>query len=131
MLNKDYYKDAIFELAFRGKNIAVVNGEPVSCTRTSCGDCELCGTLQGCRVARFAWANSEHIDKVDWTKVKKDTPILVRNNINDYWHRRYFANFDGDKVFAYSDGGTSWSASKTDWWLYARLSPITDEKGTN
>lgn len=129
MLNKDKYKDVLLNLAFRGQGIALVNGEPKGCIVTPCPDCDWNG--KDCLAARWNWANSEYEEKVDWTKVKKDTPVLVRNCQADYWNRRYFAEFKDNHVYVYNDGCTSWSASRTDWWVYARLSPITDEKGTN
>lgn len=131
MLNKDYYKDAIFELAFKGRSIAIVDGEPVDCSLTPCMKCSLQGMPTGCRTARIDWANSEFVEKIDWTKVKKDTPVLVKNHLTDCWTRRYFAKFEGGHVWVYNDGCTSWSASSTGWWKYAKLSPITDETGTN
>lgn len=130
MLNKDYYNDAILDLAFHGHSIAVVNGEPKSCIVTPCSECDFHDSDE-CLEARWNWANSEHEEKVDWTKVKKDTPVLVRNHTNACWIRRYFAEFMDNRVYVYNDGCTSWSASSKGWWKYAKLSPITDEKGTN
>lgn len=129
MLNKDKYKDAILDLAFHGQRIAVVNGEPKGCIVTACSECDLNG--EDCNKARLDWVNSEYEEKVNWTKVKKDTPILVRNCQADCWNRRYFAEFKDNHVYVYNDGCTSWSASSKGWWVYAKLSPITDKTGTN
>lgn len=131
MLNKDMYKDALLDLAFRGRTIAIVDGEPKECITTKCLDCDLNEATGDCVKARQNWANSEYEEKVDWTKVKKDTPVLVRNHMTDCWTRRYFAEFRDNHVYVYNDGCTSWSASSKGWWKYAKLSPITDETGTN
>lgn len=130
MLNKDYYNDAILDLAFHGQSIAIVNGEPKSCIVTTCEECDFYDSNE-CLEARWNWANSEYEEKVDWTKVKKDTPVLVRNHMTDCWTRRYFAEFRDNHVYVYNDGCTSWSASRKGWLKYAKLSPITDETGTN
>lgn len=81
-----------------------------------------------CLKARWDWANSKYEEKVDWTKVKKDTPVLVRNHQTDCWNRRYFAEFRDNHVYVYNDGCTSWSASSKGWWQYTKLSLITDKK---
>lgn len=127
MLNKEYYKDAIFELAFSGCGMAIIDDEPVSCSRIDCTECAMYN--KSCEEGRRAWANSEFVEKTNWATVKKDTPILVRNNLSDVWVRRYFAKFEDGHVYAYNGGCTSWSGSSTGWWKYAKLSPITTEKG--
>ena len=131
MLNKDMYKDALLDFAIHCRSIAIVDGKPRSCTVTPCSKCDLDKGDEDCNTARLNWANSEYEEKVDWTKVKKDTPVLVRNNQNDDWRRRYFAYFKDCLVYVYNDGTTSWSSSSCSWWKYAKLAPITDEKGTN
>ena len=131
MLNKDKYKDVLLDFAFRGRSIAIVDGEPKACMVTPCTKCALNGVAKDCKTARWNWANSEYEEQADWTKVKKDTPILVRNSTKDHWYRRYFAYFEDGVVFAYCDGATSWSSSSGGNWIHAKLAPITDEKGTN
>ena len=60
--------------------------------------------------------------KVDWSKVEVDTPILVRDYEDGEWVKRYFAKFEDGKVYAWVDGGTSWSSdNKTHKWNYAKL----------
>ena len=49
--------------------------------------------------------------KVDWNKVKVDTPILVRNAEDEPWLRRYFAKYEDGLVYAWSVGRTSWTAN--------------------
>ena len=60
---------------------------------------------------------------IDWSKVKVDTPILVRDNEFAEWLRRYFAKYEGGKVFAWNGGKTSWSLRNDSAlpWKYAKL----------
>ena len=61
--------------------------------------------------------------EVDWSKVKVDTPILVRN-YGIKWSKRYFAKFVDGKVYAWCGGATSWTADgECDMtsWNYAKL----------
>lgn len=57
----------------------------------------------------------------DWSKVPVDTKILVRNDTNDYWEKRYFARYDGETVYAFDCGQTSWTSHHTSFWKYAKL----------
>lgn len=67
---------------------------------------------------------------IDWSKVPVDTPILVRDNKSDEWHRRYFAKYEDGKACAWNDGANSWSAwnkdSNTIDWKYAKLAEDGD-----
>lgn len=54
-------------------------------------------------------AIEDHIDTVDWSKVPVDTPILVKDNYEDCWRKRYFAKYENGVVFAFSCGSTKWS----------------------
>lgn len=45
---------------------------------------------------------------VEWEKVPVDTPIIVENSCWSF--RRYFAKYDGKKVWYFDGGKTSWSA---------------------
>jgi len=62
-------------------------------------------------------------DTVDWSKVKVDTKILVRENEQEDWEKRYFAKYENERVFAWFCGGTSWSARDNVvlGWKYAEL----------
>lgn len=64
---------------------------------------------------------------VDWSKVKVDTPILVKNHDGESWEKRYFAFFENGKVNAWMCGTTSWtskiSGGATDW-KYAKLAEV-------
>lgn len=76
-----------------------------------------------CRMRQMIWLMEEYKEpETDWSKVKIDTPILVREDECDEWIRRYFARYEEGNVYAWSDGGTSWSKveMKTRW-KYAKL----------
>lgn len=53
---------------------------------------------------------AEELGIVDWSKVPVDTPILVRDLKGQDWGKRYFAFFKDEKVYAWVNGATSWSA---------------------
>ena len=66
----------------------------------------------------------EYLGVVDWSKVKVDTPIFVRNRVEDVWKCRYFAKYEDGKVYTWCGGRTSWSNVISDEpvnWIYAEL----------
>lgn len=70
---------------------------------------------------------AEYLGIVDWSEVKVDTPILVRELDGCPWKKRYFAFFDGRIVQAWKYGATSWSIeNKRDIisWPYAKLAEV-------
>lgn len=67
---------------------------------------------------------AEYLGIVDWSKVVVDTPIFVRNRIEDVWNCRYFAKYEDGKVYTWCGGRTSWSNVISDEpvnWKYAEL----------
>ena len=70
-------------------------------------DCNKCLLLQ------FLWLMEEYKEaeeqEVDWSKVKVDTPILVKDYKSEQWERRYFAKYENGIVYAWSNGCTSWT----------------------
>jgi len=62
----------------------------------------------------------EYIPKVDWSKIKVDTKVYVRDNIDQHWEPRYFAEYENGIFYAWEDGATSWSAGccKASWKYY-------------
>jgi hypothetical protein len=52
---------------------------------------------------------SEYLGIVDWSKVKVDTPILVRSYESTKWVKRHFAFFKNEKVYTWDGGLTSWT----------------------
>lgn len=61
---------------------------------------------------------------IDWSKVEVDTPVFVRDDINEVWKCRYFAEYKDGRVYTWRDGKTSWSNVISDRpvvWGYAEL----------
>ena len=70
----------------------------------------------------FSIINGEFEEVVDWSKVPVDTKILVSEDGKD-WCRRYFAKYEGGRVYAFMDGTTSFTSSSENLlvWAYAKL----------
>lgn len=69
----------------------------------------------------------EYIGIVDWSKVEVDTPIFVRNSIEEVWKCRYFAMYENGEVYAWQLGRTSWSnviKNSPIAWKYAKLAEV-------
>jgi len=57
---------------------------------------------------------------VDWTKVPKDTKVLVRDYDNYGWNRKYFKEFKDGKFICYTNGD-SWSSEDISSWNFYKL----------
>ena len=62
--------------------------------------------------------------KIDWSKVKVDTPILVRQGKNGEWLERHFAKYENGDVYAWVDGQTSWTGADKIKWKHAKLAEV-------
>lgn len=138
MKNRERYEKEILEIACDGSYVAVVNGKPVPCRGTNCKDCDLhCKNhrtiSRPCAVWRKEWSESEYIE-IDWCNVDIDTPILVRDSVEERWVRRHFAGYDGTSVGAWVEGRTSWStngcAPEVKEWRFAKLEETEQGKLT-
>ena len=132
MLNIEYYKDKLVELGVIDiDTLAIVQGRLYNCCATiECCDC-LFNNNFGCSDAALNWLFSEYEEpEVDWSKVKVDTPILVKDCERSEWAKRYFAKFVDGKVYAWKNGATSWSADG-EWdvtsWNYAKLAERSEK----
>lgn len=70
---------------------------------------------------------AEYLGIVDWSKVEVDTPIFVRNSIEEVWKCRYFAMYENGEVYAWQLGRTSWSnviKNSPIAWKYAKLAEV-------
>lgn len=70
---------------------------------------------------------AEELGIVDWSKVEVDTPIFVRNSIEEVWKCRYFAMYENGEVYAWRLGRTSWSnviKNSPIAWKYAKLAEV-------
>ncbi len=67
--------------------------------------------------------------ETDWSKVKVDTPILVRQGEKGKWLRRHFAKYENGLVYAWKDSRTSWTANNmTTAWQCAKLAEDEETK---
>ena len=127
MLNIEYYKDKLVELCVIDiDRLALIQGQPHICnTNMLCGECLFNNNIDFCSGEALNWLFSEYKEpEVDWSKVKVDTPILVRNNEDKEWVNRYFAKFADGKVYAWVSGATSWTVDDeydVTFWKYAKL----------
>lgn len=96
------------------------NGDKYRCIEIISGTLP---SLETCDVINIA----EELGIVDWSKIKVDTPILVKNHDGESWEKRYFAFFEDGNVNAWMCGTTSWTArvagGATDW-KYAKLAEV-------
>ena len=124
MLNIEYYKDELKEIIIRNIGINAITGKPKMCDDLFCLDCVF-NDRDACSPKKVEqWLQSEHVEQVDWSKVKVDTPILVGNTENDVTHKRYFAKYEDGKVYTWGGGTTSWTVSgeyDVTFWKYAKL----------
>lgn len=77
--------------------------------------------------ANEVFSIAEELGIVDWSKVKVDTPVLVKQQKEDRWEKRYFAFFENGKVNAWMCGTTSWTskfAGGATVWNYAKLAEV-------
>ena len=129
MLNREKYGNEIIDATIN--DIGLKDGKPVSCFEIICVDCGFYDHNHGCDGEAKKWLNSEYVEPhVDWSKVAVDMPILVRDNENEEWRKRYFAEYENGKVYTWLGGATSWSVdcgSITDWKM-AKLAEIRDRK---
>lgn len=127
MTNREKFKEQILDIACSGNLIAVnkETGKPVVCDTINCHECKFNLGYVTCKTPREHWCESEYVEpQIDWSKVPVDTPILVRDNENDKWTRRYFAKYENGQVYAWGSGVTSWSACGSydvTPWKYAKL----------
>ena len=65
--------------------------------------------------------------EIDWSKIKVDTPILVRDNKDNKWLKRYFAKYEDGKVYAWLGETTSYDACGVAKWKFAKLAESEEE----
>ena len=63
----------------------------------------------------------DYIEPVDWSKVEVDTKVLVRHKDEQDWEKRHFAKYEDGKVYAWSDGLTSFTTEICYPWNQAKL----------
>ena len=60
-------------------------------------------------------------DEIDWSEVEVDTKVLVRSKADDEWVKRHFAKYDGNKVYVFRDGRSSWNSVGITYWQETKL----------
>ena len=87
-------------------------------------DCDYIGCSR-CNMLQMLWLLEEYKEpeepKIDWSNVKVDTPILVRDYEGQEWANRYFAKYENETIYAWDSGRTSWSGDGVTEWKYAKL----------
>ena len=80
-----------------------------------------------CRMLQAMWLLEDYEEpEIDWSKVKVDTPVLVKNKENDEWKKRHFAKYKDGEVYTWDNGHTSNESSCMVYYKYAKLAE--DEK---
>ena len=90
-----------------------------------CGDI----TCNRCYMLQMIWLMEDYEEpEVDWSKVEVDTPVLVREYEHENWVRRYFAKYEGGKVYVWNNGRTSWTEKFMTPWKFAKLAENEETK---
>lgn len=138
MLNIEYYKDKLKELGIINLDkLALCKGQPHICDdNIRCRECLFNQFGSLCSVGALNWLFTEYKEEkeeleFDWSKVKVDTPILVRDYEGNKWIKRYFAKFEDGKVYAWQVGATSWTVDSkynVNPWKYAKLAESEEQE---
>ena len=116
MKNFEKYEDEIRE--YNGDNFCEDFVLPHILKKDNCAGiyCSICAKRQ------LMWFLEEYEEpETDWSKVKVDTPILVRQGKNGKWLERHFAKYENGEVYAWVDGQTSWTGADEIKWKYVKL----------
>lgn len=134
MLNIEKYWNKLTEMkALNLKDFGLINGELVECNFKNCPYCEFKNKHHNCDAKVKKWLFDKYKEpEIDWSKVKVDTPILVKEpEYSNKWFKRYFAKYEDGKIFVWDNGTTSWTASGKDSicsWKYAKLAENIENK---
>ena len=136
MLNIEKYKEELENIGVINPNgLAVIDGKPCMCQEAECNMCELRSEESCCFYKTDNWLFSEYKEpEVDWSKVKVDTPILVKDILKSEWIKRYFAKYENGRVYVWKEGKTSWSAVNehdVNSWKYAKLAESEEQEDDN
>ena len=135
MLNIEKYKKILIDTeVINTIKLAVLNDKPVECSEHHCDECDF-GGKKDCKPYLEEWLFSEYKEpEIDWSKVKVDTPILVKDILKSEWIKRYFAKYENGRVYAWKEGKTSWSAvneHNVNSWKYAKLAESEEQEDDN
>lgn len=117
MKNYEKYAEELRE--YKGINICSEFIKPNILKADNCNgvDCQRCAMLQ------MLWLLEDYEEpKVDWSNVKVDAPILVRDYEGQEWEARHFAKYEDGVIYSWDGGSTSWtSKGNVTEWKYAKL----------
>lgn len=121
MTNLEKYKNELNNIIDDEKGIAVVDGNPRECHYNICTKCEF-KEAHSCTKQLIRWLLKEYEEpKINLPDdIEVDTPILVSDD-GECWDKRHFAKLVDNTVHTWSDGCTSFTASCTRVWKYAKL----------
>lgn len=133
MTNREKYAEQILDIAVTGNSIAVdKKGNFYKCSDLECENCIFLRSEQDdcyCCEKIKKWSEQEYVEPtVDWSKVPVDTKVYVRDYDSDTWKPRYFAKFEDGKIFAWTNGATSFSRNSvcdSSWWNQGKLAEDT------
>lgn len=133
MTNREKYAEQILDIATTGSCIAVdEKGKMYKCENLMCRDCIFSrneNRERSCAENTKEWSEQEYVEPpVDWSKVPVDTKVFVRDSDSDPWKPRYFAKFEGGKIFTWTNGATSFSRNSVcdySWWNQGKLAEET------
>ena len=115
MKNYEKYKDEIKN--YNDDTFCSEFVKPHILGRDSCNGlvCSKCNMLQ------MIWLLGDYKEpEIDWSKVKVDTPILVKHRLDGEWEKRHFAEYKNGDVYAWDNGRTSWTVANEIKWNYAK-----------
>ena len=129
MTNREKYAEQIIDMAANDIKITVdKEGRLSDCLAINCKDCAWRSCDQ-CRKKFRTWLEQEYVEPpVDWSKVPVDTKVYVRDSDIEHWRPRYFAKFEGGKIFTWTGGATSFSRDSVcdcSWWNQGKLAEDT------
>ena len=129
MKNYEKYENEIRK--YNGDEFCVDFVQPYILKENGCAsiNCEACFMYQ------MIWLLKDYEEieepkepEIDWSKIKVDTPILVRDSKDSKWLRRYFAKYEDEKVYAWLGETTSYDAcGQVAKWKYAKLAESEEE----
>lgn len=133
MTNREKYAEQILDIATTGHSIAIdKKGNFYKCSELECEDCIFSRCEQDncyCGEKIKKWSEQEYVEPpIDWSKVPVDTKVFVRDSDSDPWKPRYFAKFEGGKIFTWNNGATSFSRNSvcdSSWWNQGKLAEDT------
>ena len=133
-LNSSYNKVTAIEYFEKKKEILDSAGRRGGvCTGVDCVECPLYSVSRGytsCEAHQMIEPLEavkyvmDYEIPVDWSKVPVDTKVLVRNNKDEEWIKRYFAKYEKGRIYCWHDGKTSFTSDATIkkiGWNFAKL----------